>query len=628
MKRKQTFDEKNELITVRPKKIIEQVRTFDGESDFIVPRKNTYIDKKNNTIVSLARDNSHSSVDTVGEYANAAAAAGGGSPTGGANIVYTVQTIPSTPTCQGIGINVNAGGATGGNILVGGGYTATNQSGQIVASQTITQNGKIFNLPLLTDASGTLLDANVVYTISLSYNDDDGSGVALPVQTAISGQLNCTTSGTGSTGGGTGQAGQQTGNVGAPTGIKNTNQQVVQVTNQFGLTNVTAQVNPVTIKNFQASTAVLQPDTISVNVSYDDGQAPYTVDYTIIDQNGVVTVQQPNNTSSLQDSLQPSPSGLSTGQYTVTVKVTGADGTSDSRTEIVKVDKKQQTIKGNLKINNLNVTTTNPTTSGFDVNLSWSDGTSPYQVNGIVKSSGFASNHVMSESSKTHSWTQSLLVDNSGNPIYGNYDIGVEVTDSIGDVVQGFTQIFVPAPKPKPLSGILTETNKQNASFDVDYKFYNGVAPYTLTATLFHPVDASGNSQSFPINEVNLTNNGVFPVIITPMAGGAVLEGYYKMINCVVTDANGQTANLNDLSVYLNGVKANIAPPPPPPPTTTTTPTPIIGGGGSVIIGGGGGGVVPTVEPVVVAPKEKTGINWLLVIIALGVGYAIIRKKQ
>jgi hypothetical protein len=147
MKRKQTFDEKNELITVRPKKIIEQVRTFDGESDFIVPRKNTYIDKKSNTIVSLARDNSHSSVDTVGEYANAAAAAASaiGGATGGANLNYTVQTIPSTPTCQGIGINVNAGGATGGNILVGGQYSATNQSGQIVASQTITQNGKIFN---------------------------------------------------------------------------------------------------------------------------------------------------------------------------------------------------------------------------------------------------------------------------------------------------------------------------------------------------------------------------------------------------------------------------------------------------------------------------------------------------
>jgi hypothetical protein len=386
-------------------------------------------------------------------------------------------------------------------------------------------------------------------------------------------------------------------------------------------------VPAVTIQNFQASTAVLQPDTISVSVSYQDGKAPYTVDYTITDQNGVVTAQQSNTVNSLQDSLQPSPSGLSSGQYTVTVKVTGSDNSSDSRTEIVNVVGKT-VVQSNLKLNNLNVTTTNLTTSGFDVNLSWSDGTSPYQVNAIVKSSGFAANHVMSESSKTHSWTQSLLVDNSGNPIYGNYDIGVEVTDSIGDVVQGFTQIFVPAPKPKPLSGILTETNKQNASFDVDYKFYNGVAPYTLTATLFHPVDASGNSQSFPINEVNLTNNGVFPVIITPMAGGAVLEGYYKMNNCVVTDANGQTANLNDLSVYLNGVKANIAPPPPPPPPPTTTPTPIIGGGGSVIIGGGGGGVIPTVEPVVVAPKEKTGINWLLVIIALGVGYAIIRKKQ
>ena len=93
------------------------------------------------------------------------------------------------------------------------------------------------------------------------------------------------------------------------------------------------------------------------------------------------------------------------------------------------------------------------------------------------------------------------------------------------------------------------------------------------------------------------------------------------MLNCVVTDVNGQTANVNDLKVYLNGVKASIAPPPPPPTTVVT-------GGGGIIGGGGGGGVAPAPEEVVAAPKEKTGINWLLIILALGVGYAIIRKKQ
>jgi hypothetical protein len=614
MKRKQTFDEKNELITVRPKKIIEQVRTFDGESDFIVPRKNTYIDKKSNTIVSLARDNSHSSVDTVGEYANAAAAAGGGQQ-GCPQYSFSA----SANNLNNTDYQVTIGGITGGQapynytIVVTNSGNSVSYQGQIGAAGTAIQktgfatanggvNGGTYSvLVTITDANGCFADPqqwsgnfNLVGLVPST------GGTGSNVTNVFSGQ-----------------------NVGVGNPIKNTNQVVgVQVTNQNVLTNVTAQVTPVTIQNFQASTAVLQPDTISVNVSYQDGKAPYTVDYTIIDQNGVVTVQQSNTAvNSLQDSLQPSPSGLSSGQYTVTVKVTGSDNSSDSKSEIVNV-KGKTVVQSNLKLNNLNVTTTNLTTSGFDVNLSWSDGTSPYQVNAIVKSSGFAANHVMSESSKTHSWTQSLLVDNSGNPIYGNYDIGVEVTDSIGDVVQGFTNLVVPAPKPKPLSGILTDTNKQNASFDVDYKFYNGVAPYTLTATLFHPVDASGNSQSFPINEVNLANNGVFPVIITPMAGGAVLEGYYKMNNCVVTDANGQTANLNDLSVYLNGVKANIAPPPPPPPPT---PTPVMGGG-SVIIGGGGGAAPE--EPVVVAPKEKTGINWLLVIIALGVGYAIIRKKQ
>jgi hypothetical protein len=613
MKRKQTFDEKNELITVRPKKIIEQVRTFDGESDFIVPRKNTYIDKKSNTIVSLARDNSHSSVDTVGEYANAAAAAGGGQQ-GCPQYSFSA----SANNLNNTDYQVTIGGITGGQAPYNYTIVVTNSGNSVSYQGQIGAAGTAIQKTGFATANGGVNGGT--YSVLVTITDANGC-FADPQQ--WSGNFNLvglvpSTGGTGS------NVTNQTGNVGAPTGIKNVTQNVTQVNQQQqqGVGSVlTAQVNPVTIQNFQASTAVLQPDTISVSVSYQDGKAPYTVDYTITDQNGVVTAQQSNTVNSLQDSLQPSPSGLSSGQYTVTVKVTGSDNSSDSKSEIVNV-KGKTVVQSNLKLNNLNVTTTNLTTSGFDVNLSWSDGTSPYQVNAIVKSSGFAANHVMSESSKTHSWTQSLLVDNSGNPIYGNYDIGVEVTDSIGDVVQGFTNLVVPAPKPKPLSGILTDTNKQNASFDVDYKFYNGVAPYTLTATLFHPVDASGNSQSFPINEVNLANNGVFPVIITPMAGGAVLEGYYKMNNCVVTDANGQTANLNDLSVYLNGVKANTAPPPPPPPT----PTPVMGGG-SVIIGGGGGAPAPE-EPMVEAPKEKTGINWLLVIIALGVGYAIIRKKQ
>ena len=604
MKRKNTFDEKNDLIFVRPKKIIEQVKTFDGETDFIVPRKNTYVDKRSNTIVSLARDNSHSSVDTVGEYANAAAAPASAIGTGGANIVYTVQTTPSTPTCQGIGINVNAGGATGGNILVGGQYTATNQSGQVVASQTITKNGKIFNLPLLTDASGTLLDANVVYTISLSYNDDNGSGVALPVQTAISGQLNCTTPP-------------------PPSGFG-----VIQ--GNTNVTNViTKNVPAVTITNFNASSSITQPDTISVNVVYADGKAPYTVDYTITDPNGQNIAQKTNTTNSLQDSLQPSASGIPSGTFNVIVKVTGADGSSDTKSELVNVKgiTKATPIQGNLKLNNLNVTT-NLTTSGFDVNLSWSDGTSPYQVDAMVKSGGFTSPHVMSENSKTHSWTQSLIVDNNGQPIYGNYDIGVQVTDSIGDMVSGQTQILVPAPKPQPLVGQLYDTNRQNASFDVQYKFANGVAPYSLTANLNYPADASGNSQIIPISQTNLTNTGIFPIVITPNASGAVLEGYYNLLNCVVTDANGQTANLNELKPYLNGVTANIAPPPPPTPTVTTTTTTVTGGGSFPMGGGAGGGAEEPTAPEVVTAKEKTGINWLLVIIALGVGYAIIRKKQ
>jgi hypothetical protein len=182
------------------------------------------------------------------------------------------------------------------------------------------------------------------------------------------------------------------------------------------------------------------------------------------------------------------------------------------------------------------------------------------------------------------------------------------------------------------LAGQLVPANVQNASFDVYYKFANGVSPYTLTGTLYYPADAQGNSQNFPLNQANLSNTGSFPVVITPDASGAVLEGYYVITNCVVTDANGQSAQLNDVKQWLNGVKASVTPPPPPPPTptptttttTTSTTTIVPMGGGS---GGGGGAEEPT-APEVVAPKDKLGINWLLVIIALGVGYAIIRKKQ
>lgn len=626
-KNKQSFDEKNDLITVRPKKIIEQVKTFDGETDFIVPRKHTYIDKRNNTIVSLSRDNSHSSVDTVGEYANAAAA-----PSsvvgGGANQNYTVQISPSPATCGGIAIALNVIGTTSGTPTVSGSYNVTNQTGATLASASINENSKNFTLPLLTDASGNKFDANVYYNISnLGFLDANGSGNANSVVVPISGQLGCNVSGSGSGSGGgigatpVGSGGFGVMGAGTPQGQGQQGQQVTG----FGTT-IIKNIPAVTITNFNASSAVLQPDTISVNVSYQDGKAPYTVDYTITDQNGVVTVQQSNNTNSLQDSLQPSPSGLSAGQYTVTVKVTGTDGTSDSKSEIVNV-KGKTVVQGNLKLNNLNVTTTNLTTSGFDVNLSWSDGTSPYQVDAMVKSGGFTSPHVMSENSKTHSWTQSLILDNNGQPIYGNYDIGVQVTDSVGDVISGTTQILVPAPKPQPLVGQLYDTNRQNASFDVEYKFANGVAPFSLTANLNYPVDASGNSQVIPITQTNLTNTGVFPIVITPDASGAVLEGYYNLLNCVVTDANGQTANLNDLKPYLNGVKASIAPPPAPTPTPTPTPAPSGGGGGIIGGGFGGGGQEPTTTEVV-TPKEKTGINWLLVIIALGVGYAIIRKKQ
>ena len=614
-KNRKSFDEKNDLITVRPKKIIEQVKTFHGESDFIVPRKNTYIDKKNNTIVSLARDNSHSSVDTVGEYANAT-----NQPNNCPQYMvnWGAQNMPNSNTQFIVDIS-NIGG---GNPTQGvpqppfTAYVTYTNSGNSNTQQIQLNNANIGSTVITGFANTTGGVNGGTYTVSVSVSDANGC-LATPTQT----QQNITLQGSTGTTGATGTGGGGKGSFGSIVGSGNTN-----VTNV-----ITKNVPVVTIQNFSASSSLTQPDTISVNVVYQDGQAPYMVDYTITDPSGNVVVQKTNNTNSLQDSLQPSASGLSAGGYVVTVKVIGTDGSSDTKTENVNV-KGKAVVQGKLKINNLNVTTTNPTTIGFDVNLTWADGTSPFQVNATITNGTNAVTHQMPENSNSHSWTQPLIVDASGNTLYGTYAVDVVVTDAVGDSVVGNTSINIQAPKASPLAGQLVPANVQNASFDVYYKFANGVSPYTLTGTLYYPADAQGNSQNFPLNQANLSNTGSFPVVITPDASGAVLEGYYVITNCVVTDANGQSAQLNDVKQWLNGVKASVTPPPPPPPTptptttttTTSTTTIVPMGGGS---GGGGGAEEPT-APEVVAPKDKLGINWLLVIIALGVGYAIIRKKQ
>jgi len=622
-KNKKSFDEKNDLITVRPKKIIEQVKTFHGESDFIVPRKNTYIDKKNNTIVSLARDNSHSSVDTVGEYANATnQPSGQGCPQFGFSA--------SANYLNNTDYQVTIGGVTGGQAPYDYTVVVTNSGNSVSYQGQIGAAGTAIQKTGFATANGGVNGGT--YSVLVTVTDANGCP-ATPQQWGGGFNLVGLVPSTGASGGGKNPKGVSAiGNYGTGAVANATPQGQGQQGQQSNVNAnpITKNIPAVTIQNFSASSSLTQPDTISVNVVYQDGQAPYTVDYTITDPSGNVVAQKTNTTNSLQDSLQPSASGLSAGGYVVTVKVTGADNSSDTKTENVNV-KGKAVVQGKLKINNLNVTTTNPTQTSFDVNLTWSDGTSPFQVNATITNGTNAVTHQMPENSNSHSWTQPLIVDASGNTLYGTYAVDVVVTDANGDSVVGNTTINIQAPKASPLAGQLVATNIQNASFDVSYKFANGVAPFSLTATLYYAPDASGNAQSFPITQSGLSNLGTFPIVITPDANGNVIEGYYKLVNSVVTDANGQTANLNDIAPYLNGQKGTTTsnvPTPTPTPTTTTTTTStttiVPMGGGS---GGGGGAEEPT-APEVVTPKDKLGINWLLVIIALGVGYAIIRKKQ
>jgi hypothetical protein len=91
--------DKNNLIIIRPKKIVEQVKTFEGEEDFVIQKNNNYIAKG---LIVQTNDNDHSAIDKVGVSDSTYENAGGtitinGSVTPSSNGIYVQLQGGQTP---------------------------------------------------------------------------------------------------------------------------------------------------------------------------------------------------------------------------------------------------------------------------------------------------------------------------------------------------------------------------------------------------------------------------------------------------------------------------------------------------------------------------------------------------
>jgi hypothetical protein len=126
--------DKNNLIIIRPKKIVEQVKTFEGEEDFVIQKNNNYIAKG---LIVQTNDNDHSAIDKVGVSDSTYENAGGtitinGSVTPSSNGIYVQLQGGQTPYQNvqwqfGSSTGQQSGTANGGSFGTNLNYNSQNQ---------------------------------------------------------------------------------------------------------------------------------------------------------------------------------------------------------------------------------------------------------------------------------------------------------------------------------------------------------------------------------------------------------------------------------------------------------------------------------------------------------------------
>jgi hypothetical protein len=301
--------DKNNLMLIKPKKIVEQVRTFEGEEGFVVQKNNTYLDKG---LIVQTNNNPDSTIDVVGvsdsTYENA-----GGQINGTANV---------TASANGIYVQLS-----GGQLPY---QSVTYQFSSSTGGQQGTPNSSSFGVNANYDSANQCYQGGS-YSLHCTMVDANGDNVVA----TWSGVIQGTCSVPSGSGGGT----NVQGNVGTPNANPNpTPSSGTSVQGNVGLPTATAtptpnptptpfvstQTSPIATYNTGAlsglsvNAVLVGANDIQVNVSYNNGNPPYTIVYsTYKDGNVLNTISQSSSTNN--DVFNAT--GLADGNYTFKVNV-------------------------------------------------------------------------------------------------------------------------------------------------------------------------------------------------------------------------------------------------------------------------------------------------------------------
>jgi hypothetical protein len=329
--------DKNNLMVIKPKKIVEQVRTFDGEEDFVVQRNNTYLDKG---LIVQTNNNPDSIVDVVGVSDSVYKNAGGqitlnGSVSTSANGAYVQisggqQPYQSVTYTFGSGTGQQSGTASGSSFGVNANFDQANncyQGGQYNLSVSVTDaNG---------DTGQYTWGGTIQGTCAVS-SGSGGSGSGVSVQGNVGLPIGTATQSSGS-----GVSVQ--GNVGLPIGTATQSSgSGVSVQGNVGLPIATATPTPTSTQTqvFATSTSPIATYNISalsglnvnavlvgandieVNVSYNGGIPQYTILYVTYKDGNIIN--SATQSSSTNNDVYVA-SGLADGNYTFKVNVSDSN---------------------------------------------------------------------------------------------------------------------------------------------------------------------------------------------------------------------------------------------------------------------------------------------------------------
>ena len=627
----------NNLIVIKPRKIVEQVRTFEGEESFVVPKNNTYLDK--GLIINI-NDHDETAIDVVGVsdsvYKNA-----GGQIQGTANV---------TPSATGIYVQLSGGQQPYSNL------TYTFGAGTIVQQGTPSGN-QSFGLSLnYNSANACYLGGQ--YSLNVSGVDANGdnitwtwgsylqgtcaTGSGTPTTTPISGltasatlvgsnDIKCSANWSNGTapysvkytlykialiGGATTIVGspivqsvQGTSDSFTAQSLPNGKYKfVVDVTdsnnNTLSATTSTITINQVSgsggsaisnvtsnpISSLTANATLVSSNNIQCDANWSNGTAPYSVKYTLSKINfigipSIVGSPIIQNTSSTNNSFTAQ--NLADGKYKFEVVVTDSNNDTLTATSQLITILSQSVVNVGVgqPLSNLSVNATLLIGDDIKCDASWSGGTAPFSV----KYSFIKDGNVISTTPQTTSLSSDSFTAQT-NSVAGNYRFKVEVTDANNDVKTELSQIITIQPNvvtqtSLPLSGLTINASvvgNNNNDLLCDVSWNNGTSPYSVAYYLYKDGTLLG---SIPPQSTTANNDSY---TATSLADG---NYQYKV---VVSDSQSSLSGISALINITNPTQAQGQPmnPPPnnPPPTTpppTTTPPPPTTGGGTILSGGG-----------------------------------------